>query len=165
MQLYISQLIEDIAAASRSENSIKPVVQEDSFEAHIAEVERFISGEGYEPLRSILGLEEIQFPPVERLTDQQMESVVFAFKNCLFSWNVSAELPENIPVSLQYTLLVSTLSKNICVQDTGFIHLEFCNYCPEECPFGEEYCECKKFDFSQDDDINYNNLKTDELPF
>jgi hypothetical protein len=111
MQHYISQLIEDILAAKRPANAVEPREEEDSFEAHIAEVERFLSGEGKQLLRDVLGLEEIQFPPTDRLTDAQMASIVSAFHECLLSWNISADMPENIPVSLQYSLYVNALAK------------------------------------------------------
>ncbi len=164
MQHYISQLIEDILAAKRPENAVEPKEEEDSFEAHIAEVERFLTGEGEKPLRDVLGLEEIQFPPTERLTDEQMVSVISAFHDCLLSWNISAEMPENIPVSLQYSLFVSTLAKSVFIQGSGFLHLEFCNYWPETCPFGEEYCQCKDFDgeIADSDDTFSEEL---DLPF
>ncbi len=164
MQLYISQLIEDILIAKRSENTVVPIEIEDSFEAHIAEVERFISGEGEQLLGEILQLEEIQFPPIARLTDEQMTNVISAFEECLFSWNILADIPENIPVALRYSLLVSTLAKNVFVQSSGYVHLEFCNYWPETCPFGEEFCHCKDFylDMSNTDDTSF---EEGDLPF
>ncbi|MFN8438066.1 MAG: hypothetical protein U0V72_10520 [Cytophagales bacterium] len=166
MQLYITQLIEDITVASRSENIIKPVVQEEeeTFEDYIEEVERFISGEGYEYLRSILGLDEIQFPPVDRLTDEQMESVVLAFKNCLASWNVCLDLPQNLPISIQYTSYIRTLSQNIDVVNYGTVHLEACTYCSDVCPLGN-YCDCKEFEDEFSDDINFKPLNDGELSF
>jgi hypothetical protein len=164
MQHYISQLIEDILAAKRPANAVELKETEDSFDAHIAEVERFLTGEGEQPLREVLGLEEIQFPPTDRLTDAQMASIVSVFDECLLSWNISADMPENIPVTLQYSLFVSTLAKSVFVQGSGFVHLEFCNYWPETCPFGEEYCQCKDFD-SDLSDLGNTFSEDQELPF
>jgi hypothetical protein len=50
MNHYISQLIEDLHSAHRSEQSVKPTHQEETFESYIAEVERYISGEGFETI-------------------------------------------------------------------------------------------------------------------
>ena len=50
MEHYISQLIEDILTAHRKEQIAKPVAQEETFESYIAEVERYISGEGFETI-------------------------------------------------------------------------------------------------------------------
>jgi hypothetical protein len=164
MERYISQLLADIAAASRSENNATPVAQEETFESYIAEVERYLSGEGAKPLRRILGLEEIQFPPIERLTDQQMLHVISAFKNCLDSWNVSLEMPEKLPISLKYTLYISTLASTINIVNSGTIHLEACTYCSDNCLLGE-YCECKEFEDDHSDDINVNFPNDGGLPF
>ena len=141
-----------------------PKEEEDSFEAHIAEVERFLTGEGEQLIWEVLGLEEIQFPPVDRLTGAQMASIVSIFEECLLSWNILAHMPENIPLSLRYSLLVSTLAKSVFVQGSGFVHLEFCNYWPETCPFGEEYCQCKDFDIDITD-VGKTLSEGQDLPF
>ncbi len=164
MEKYVSQLIEDILDAQRIEDEALEEEKEFDIEDHFAEVERYISGEGEEQLGDILGFKKIQFPPVERLNDEQMQSISEAFVQCLFSWNITAEIPENIPISLKYNLLVSTLEKKVFMQISGFIHLEFCHYDVETCPFGLEFCQCK--DFENDfDDMDTIELKDGELPF
>jgi hypothetical protein len=164
MELYISQLIEDLHSAHRKVQNVKLSPQEETFESYIAEVECFISGEGYESISSILGLEEIQFPPIERLTEEQMLKVILAFEACLASWNVCLDMPENIPISLQYKLYISTLSKTIDVLNFGTIHLEACTYCSDDCPLGE-YCLCTAFENDYPDDMNFNLPNDGELPF
>jgi hypothetical protein len=165
MEHYISQLIEDLHSAHRKEQSVKPSPQEEeTFESYIAEVERYISGEGYESISSILGLEEFQFPPIERLTDEQMFKVILAFDACLASWNVCLDMPENLPIPLQYKLYLTTLSQKINPVDYGMIHLETCSYNTDNCQLGE-YCHCSAYEDDYPDDMNINFPKDGELPF
>lgn len=164
MQHYISQLIEDLQSAHRKEQNVKPTPQEETFESYIADVERFISGVDFEYISSILGLEEIQFPPIERLTDEQMSNVISAFEACLASWNVCLDIPENLPISLQYKLYIGTLAQKINTVDYGTIHLETCSYNTDICQLGE-YCHCTAFEDDYPDDMNINFPKDGELPF
>jgi hypothetical protein len=123
-----------------------------------------MSSEGEELLGDVLGFEDVQFPSVEKLNDGQMQRISEAFVQCLFSWNITAEIPENVPISLRYNLLVSTLKKQVFIQSTGFIHFEFCEYNVETCPFGKEFCQCKDFENDFEDMDNF-ELKDGELPF
>jgi hypothetical protein len=164
MEQYITQLIEDLLNAQRAENEEIEEEKEFDIEAHFAEVDRYISGEGEEPLGEILGFEEVQFPPIEKLNELQMQRISEAFVECLFSWNITAEIPEEAPISLKYSLLVSTLKKQVFIQNSGFIHLEFCHYDVETCPFGMEFCQCKDFENDFDDMDNF-KYKDGELPF
>jgi hypothetical protein len=164
MEHYIAQLIADILSAQRPNTMLSPVSQEKAFESHIAAVERYISGEGHEPIRTILGLDEIQFSPVERLNDEQMSNVISAFEKFLSSWNICLDLPENLPISLQYELYINTLDKCVAILDFGTIHLEVCSYCPDECTLGE-YCQCKDYKFDPLEDSHVNDTTIGELPF
>ncbi len=58
MQTYINQLIEDLCAAHRPENSINRKLIEENFEAHMAEFERYMSGEGRQRIRKIIGMKK-----------------------------------------------------------------------------------------------------------
>lgn len=47
----------------------------------------------------------------------------------------------------------------------GMSYFEFCDYEPERCPFPEEFCGCKDFDFD-DDDLDMGNMDDPgEMPF
>jgi len=142
MQTYINQLIEDLTAAQSKENAINRKLIEEDFEAHIAELERYMNGEGKQRIRKIIGKKKEAFPPVERLTDQQLNAVSEALLECLYSWNITIDLPKNIPAALQYKVLVDALKYKVVIVSSGFIHLELCHYDSECCPFGKEFCRC-----------------------
>ena len=138
MQTYITQLIEDLTAAQNKEHISTP----ENFEDYIDEVERYLSGDGEQSIRDIIGIQEECFPPADRLTQQQLKTVSDAYMECIESWNICIDLPDNLPVSLKYTLLTGTLKQKVVVMDSGVTHLELCNYESESCPFGIDFCRC-----------------------
>ncbi len=144
MEQYISQLIEDILLAHRTkDDSVQN--KDDSFEAHIAEVERYLSGEGEQKISDLCGLESVQFPPKQRLSETQMKQVAEAYEKMLHSWNIDIYIPEKLPVSLRYDLLIGTLERKVFVTNDEYSHvgIDLCNFDVDNCPFGTEYCTCK----------------------
>ena len=122
MQLYISQLLEDLKATHKVEESSEKVEfldENESIEAHFAEIERYLSGEYNQRISDVLGLFAEQFPPIERLTEVQMEEVVKEMKALLLSWRISTDLPENLPVAKAYELLVGALDEEVCLVGGG----------------------------------------------
>jgi len=146
MQTYITQLIEDLSAAKNGEFNMNQTPMHESFEDYIAEVERYLSGEGEQFIKDILDIQEEYFPPVNRLTDEQLNAVSDAYLDCLYSWNICIDMPDNLPASLKYTLLIGTLKQKVIVMDSGITHLELCHYDSECCPFGKEFCRCMDTD-------------------
>ncbi|MGN6645697.1 MAG: hypothetical protein ACTHJT_04120 [Cytophaga sp.] len=143
MQTYITQLIADLKTAqSKAEHTINKQLIEDNFEAHIADVERYLSNEGAQPIYEIIGFLPKYFPPANRLNENQLTTVSSALLECLSSWNICIDLPEKLPSALAYTLLVKSLQNKIVLQNSEAIHLELCHYDSEDCPFGTEYCRC-----------------------
>jgi len=142
MQTYITKLIEDLTAAQNKEVHTNQNTTTESFEDYIAEVERYLSGEGEQPIRDVIGIQEECFPPTNRLTTEQLNAVSDAYLECLESWSICIDIPEKLPAALQYNLLVGTLKQKVIVMDSGVTHLELCNYDSESCPFGLEFCRC-----------------------
>jgi len=144
MEKYITQLVEDIRKAHRQLTK-EETEKAETFEQHIEEVERFIAGEedliqhsfGYH-----CSLNKEQFPPSSRLTFEQMNTVCDTFEKLLFTWNIHADFPDELPVEMAYETLVSVLDRKFIIPTSGFIGLEFCDYAPEECRF-KEHCTCK----------------------
>ena len=139
MDKYVRQLIADIYAGQNWEDS------ECTF---FTKAEQFFQEEKTlfeQPFGKTCGVQKIQFPPIERLTDVQMEGICEAIERLLFSWNIFADLPDGLPVKFAYELLVSIFEQKISIVSTGQTGVEFCNSVPKTCPFGA-YCECRKID-------------------
>jgi hypothetical protein len=164
MQRYIDQLLEDIAAAHRMKVKTVPQDKPFSIEDHFEEVERWLESDPEHTFAYYCGLQLEQFPPAERLTDKQLHAIYKAFGHLLFSWNLSEDLPESLPLRRAYSFLISILHRKVEIVTDGFITIEFCSCDPSSCPF-EEYCSCKEY-LKSPDELNMNpERENDELPF
>lgn len=143
MEKYIAQLLEEMLSAHRVQNED---ISEPDLDAHFADIDRYTSGDADQLIRKILDIDAGQFPPAEQLNDEQLGKVVDGFQALLLSWNLCAEFPENLPLVKRYQLLIATLDKEAVVMNYGMVHLEFCEYDPETCPFGTEFCSCENFE-------------------
>ena len=164
MERYITQLIEDLQARHKPDaelpapSSFKEIDDPGDL---FMEVERFLSGQHEQCIGEVLDLIPEQFPPVDRLTLEQLSRLVQAFDHLLFSWNISTDLPEDFPASAAYPLLVSTLDREVYLADDGFVTIEFCTYDSPTCPYAatcrcdEEYEEMKNFIQPEGDDMPF----------
>ena len=144
MQSYINYLLEDIKKACRSESYMPPSSTQ-TFEEHIEEVEAWLENKPEKTFATYCGLEIAQFPPAEKLTDSQAESICIAFQNLLLSWNLSADIPEEVPVRKAYALFTGILNKETYIPTSGLSVFDFCTGDDENCELGE-YCPCRTFD-------------------
>ncbi|MEP7168015.1 MAG: hypothetical protein ABI855_01465 [Bacteroidota bacterium] len=165
MQSYINHLLEDITKAQRAELSIAEIVATfpKTFEEEMEEIERWVEHEPMHTFSYYCGLQKEQFPPAEKLNKKQLQQIIKAFNHLLFTWNLSADIPEAIPLNKNYSLLISVLDEKTDIVNSGFMTFEFCNYDPPSCPFGE-YCNCKKFENDVDSNMNV-DIPEGDLPF
>jgi hypothetical protein len=169
MQSYINHLLADITEACReqqpefysgasSENDLEAI------ERYFEEVERWLEHEPEHDFSYYCGLQIEQFPPAEQLTNEQMEAVSLAFEKLLFTWNIGVEMPEKLPASRKYTLLVSVLEKKVAIVENGFETIEFCSYDPPSCPF-DEWCTCKELGLKDQYDDDLEDVDPGSIPF
>jgi hypothetical protein len=167
MQSYINQLLEDIADAQRIDEpySITEKEKSQSIEEHFIEIERWLEGEEPDHTFSYYcGLQKEQFPPAEKLTELQLKQINNAFRHLLFSWNLDANIPKEVPSAKTYSMLISLLDNKTDIVNSGFMTFEFCQYDPASCPF-EQYCSCKEFENDSENDMDNFNLKNEDFPF
>ena len=164
MEKYIKQLVGDIQNAHRQLTKEETEATE-TFEQHIEEVERFIAGEE-DLIQQSFGyhcqLNKEQFPPSNRLTSEQMNTVCDAFEKLLFTWNTHADFPDNLPIEMAYETLVSVLDRKFIIPTSGFVGLEFCDYEPEKCRF-KEYCTCKELFAEMEEEERKMEIRVQEL--
>lgn len=148
MHHYITQLIEYLQEAHSRKPSPRQLYLPEDMKGleDIIDMEMSLK-EDEHTMESIFGVPQIYFPPMEKLTDEQMESLV---KGILALWRVfhyEADLPRNLPARYAYPLLVACWKKSYPLVRTGngTWHIEFCDYEPERCPFPQEYCRCKEW--------------------
>ncbi len=166
MQEYINQLLEDIMAAHRPATEEKSGDEPFSIEKHFEEVERWFANDPAFTFAEHCGLKPEQFPPVERLTDEQLLIIYKAYEQLLNNWNLDADIPESLPLRRAYPILINTLHEKVEIVNDGFITIEFCPYNVPSCPFGE-YCRCKEFEEEGSDEMLMRPGKEedDDIPF
>lgn len=145
MEKYVLQLIEQIKEAHRpvSVSDLPPQVI--SFEEEMEAVEKWVAGDGCPPiLRNRCGLNGDEFPPPEKLTEEQMILICDAFQEMLISWNLMADFPSNLPISRAYPLMISLLEEESWDLPGGTLVFDFCTGYAPDCVM-KEYCPCLKY--------------------
>lgn len=113
------------------------------FEATIGEVEQFVADKPRITMFDHFGFEPEQFPPAEKLTDEQLEQLKVTICRLWAAYNFTPVFPDETPGRIIYPLLLERMRKPAMVFKNGNMGIEFCDYEPEHCPFGLEWCSCK----------------------
>lgn len=144
MEKYLSQLIEDIRAAKAN---VPPPI-----DSSLIDEERYLLTYLYElehnlpqKMSDLLGLQKEIFPPAEQLSEEQMEAVIEAMFELCDAFNLVFEIPEEVPTSFAYNLVVNELEEEVTYISEGFTHLDFCTGDSNGCALGE-YCPCLKIE-------------------
>ncbi len=142
MQKYLSQLIADMhKSAEKVPQSRIPVGEFDP--EYMMELEE--SGE--KTMSQWFGLGKEQFPPSEKLSEEQLIQMAAEFENLWNAYSFYADFPEGLPAQRRYELMRDYLDHPTQHWPGGWEHhFEFCDYDPANCPFGNEFCRCKDFD-------------------
>lgn len=164
MELYVTQLIEDLEAAIQPDEPYVPG-EEQSMDDLFDEVDEYVSGEKHVKICELIGFLPEQFPPSNRLNTNQLRRIFFALDQLLDSYNIDTNLPNKLPIKRKYELVTNELTEEIFASKQGFTTLKYCNYDVETCPFGKKYCDCKAFMFDNEKWTDSNSLGNDELPF
>ena len=147
MERYINQLVEDIRKAAKQKRP--PKMQLDPELEVVRGAEEYLYGTPYK-LSSLLGLNKNAFPPVEKSNTEQLKKLVIEIENLWAEFNFYADFPDGLPADYRYKLLLGKWDTEVQYVSIGNIHMEFCDYDTENCPFPKKYCTCLDFD---DDEI------------
>lgn len=165
MHSYLTHLLDDIAAAHRTEIA-EEKEKEHTIEEHFEAVDRWLSGE--EPEHTFgyyCGLNSENFPPPEQLTDEEMNLIRKAFEKMMFTWNQGIDLPKHLPAAFAYQLIVYTLNRETNIVNSGFMHFDFCTGYAPGCEL-KEFCPCLEiWNEEGDEDMNMDSRDKNELPF
>ncbi len=174
MQRYIEQLIEDfheITAGMELEEKIadKPISDDESFWAHIEDVENYLHGE-LVPVSVITGIATEMLPPSEKLSKQQKELLSIELEKFLQYFHFELDFPQNYPSHLRYSFIRDFWNQEHTKMRTGTSHIEFCSYEKENCPFPDHCKSCDEFEDDMEDSENFLNNKNnffddEDIPF
>ena len=148
MENYINQLIEDLRDAHARKPSPRKLKLPEDMKCleNIIDLEMSLN-EQENTMESILGIPQIDFPPVEKLTEKQIILLVQEILALWRAFHYEADLPKNLPARYAYPVLVGCWKETYPLfrGNNGAWHIEFCHYEPATCPFPEAYCHCKEF--------------------
>ncbi|MCB0567450.1 MAG: hypothetical protein KDD01_24040 [Phaeodactylibacter sp.] len=144
MKKYLNYLLTDIAAAAAN---VPVFTFEDSDEGPsfipLDEEEKMARRE---ILGEWIGLRQELFPPSNRLNDEQMAHLLDAMSQCLDVYNFIPHFPAGLPVGKRYDVLVAQLGKEVPILMHNAWQIDFCEYEPRSCPFGDAFCQCKVYE-------------------
>lgn len=164
MHPYLPHLLNDISAAHHTEQPDETPYTK-IFEEEMEEIERWVEGDEHEhTFGYYCDLKAENFPPSEQLTAEEMQMVIEAFHNMMFTWNHSADFPETLPVAINYSMLVNTLNEKTFIPKDGFVGFDYCSGYAPDCIF-KEYCPCLEiWNKLPNEDMSAPD-PADELPF
>ena len=144
MKKYIDQLLEDIRNAT--ENVSWPFAEK---EVHLHD---WLSDEEEDKMAPVRNLEEwtgiskIQLPPVEKLTDAQVDCLLQALKKMLDAYNWSFVLQIEVPQRIQYATIRDNFNQEAKLKRWNMGFFEPCRKGTEhgKCAL-EQYCQCAFF--------------------
>jgi hypothetical protein len=149
MQHYLNHLIADMRQAAKNLPA-KPyydIPPEAEGIEYVIEWENAVA----KPMQEWFGIAKEQFPPAEKLTEEQLSLMVDEMLRLWEAYHFYPNLPENLPAQIVYKVLVDVLDKDIAWVSEGEGFVELCEYDPQTCPFPKEFCWCKDF---EDDDMD-----------
>lgn len=155
MDKYINYLLADIAAATTS-LPVHALSFDDEEDVPFITADEEAKVAPRELLTDIVGLKPEWFPPVDRLSETQIQQVTEALVDCLDAHSFIVNFPAGLPAPARYRILLAELKKDVPVLQYNIWQLDFCNYQPKDCPFGDAFCQCQIYERWLD------QLKSDE---
>ena len=146
MNRYLEQLLEDMDAAIANQIAIRGHL-DILGECEVFETECGVPlEEKTAPLSQIIGFDKFYFPSSEKLTNTQVSMVYSRLTCVLDNYNFFLDFPDKVDDRIKYEMLLDIFDEETTYSNAKVTILEFCGYDYETCPFGEELCQCKKFE-------------------
>lgn len=117
------------------------------------------------PMSYWFGLSKEQFPPSELLSPEQIDLMAVELNALWAAYGFEPDFPDGLPAKRRYELMRDYLDYQCQFWPGGWVcTFNFCDYEPENCTFGKEFCRCK--DYFLDDPPECNNQElSEEQPF
>jgi len=154
MKRYIEQLIDDMHEQMQIVNPPSEIWTEaEADPANEADLEDISYVEQYiycekKRIVEITGIDNVMFPPSEKLTKKQKSMLVQEMEKLLKHFNFYLDFPQSYPNHLRYPFILNFWNEAHVPLSFGENHIEFCSYEEEKCPF-PGYCEICREDADQ----------------
>ena len=152
MEHNLAQLLEDLQQATNNLKTMNDENEPDDF----SQVEKFENQE-VTPISEITGFDQEHFPPGEKLSQEQQALLAEKLEELLEGYHFHLDFPHNYPKNLRYPFIRELWSQEHVAVTDGTIHIEFCEYDEDHCPF-PGYCDTCKEAFEY---VNYYKKRFD----
>lgn len=134
MKRYVDQLIEDLHQITSNLEllSFEEADAEDKMD--FSQVDKFERNE-VTPVSQITGIQQAQLPPVEMLNEEQQALLATELEEMLYWFHFKLEFPHDYPNYLRYPFIRKLWGEEQVSVTDGTIHIDFCDYQEENCPF------------------------------
>lgn len=157
MDRYLAQLLEDIEASIAAVPVFQRQGDFDAEEDYVEE-EDALMYRRRALLEEIIGIEQIQFPPADRLTEIQIAPILYALERCLDTYGYRPEFPAYLQPRYYYTLLRAQLNRSVPLLMGEVFPLYLCPPSEEtSCLLGDS-CQCKDAEIWDLDATDYDDL-------
>lgn len=145
MKSYLTFLLQDLKKAHRVQAHEQKDDTPTSFKLEMEAIENWATGNNApSSFLELTGLTLDQFPPPDKLSQEEMDTIMVAFHEMLSTWNMQAEFPPDFPKERAYTLLIGLINKEAWYLPGGTLHFDFCTGYAPDCVL-KEFCGCKKY--------------------
>jgi len=145
MERYVEQLLADIIAST--ENVDWPYHEREAGICDWVPDEEEERRAPRRPLEEWTGIQKLQLPPVERLSDRQVRRLLKALKTMLNAHNWSFVLQTRVPERVQYAAIRDNFDQEATIKHW---HMGFFQHCRPGTPHGEcalgEHCQCRFYE-------------------
>nr|WP_319401921.1 hypothetical protein [uncultured Carboxylicivirga sp.] len=142
MNYYIDQLLELIHAATNTDSSISNDMDEDNYINEFAD--QYIHGTPIK-ISEKTGLEKFQFPPIGKLTTEQISILLPEIEDLLLSYNWEFIFPEGVTDEIKYNFIIEKWDTKHIYCNQGIVQIETCKFDDKKCPFPGHCSICNKF--------------------
>lgn len=169
MQRYVTQLLEDLEKAK--DHQPPPVDYSILYPDHPAAeygLDHIIEWEHAEEWKmdDLFGISAVAFPPESKLSEAEISALAQGIVSLWQSFNIYLHIPDKrIPARTIYQVLLNYWSDEPTQYvSQGMLHLDLCEYEPETCIWGVDYCTCKEL-IVDEMEGKHNEINGDEFPF
>lgn len=141
MDDYINQLLELINSAFYTKNTNRQLIDDDDYINEFAD--QYINGTPVK-ISDKTGIEKFQFPPIDKLSEEQINVLLPKIEELLLSYNWEFIFPENVSNDVKYGFITGKWDTKHVFCKQGIVQIETCKFDDENCPFPSHCSICNK---------------------
>lgn len=163
MEKYIEQLLADLKAAQKNVPP-DPKPGSEKTQEEFNEKMWAIENTPERPAKELFGLSFEELPPVEKLTEKQMQNLYDGIEETFEAFQCVFEFPHGVPLNIRYKFVRKLFAEKIHLMPGFTSHFNFCETDCEDCELAE-YCEIKEDVMGSYDEMINMKFDENELPF